>query len=277
MYKAPEIAQFVRTHLRVLLPDFTGQYKRRDIYRMRGHVVQWMFVGSGRSGWIEISPALSVLGPKIYEKDMESSRCKDGSLDTNSLLSTVAALKSTSPSDLRRWSFPPETPLDEAFAAEILCRLMEDSPISFTDPMQDEAIDKALRWFGKDGLHWSADLFLAYFNMTRGAPTARKDLARAFELFIKHSRYSTNKPPFDFEEALFARFKELESRLDRPDCIALCRADAEEHARLLKLPSIVWPPEWPEAVPPWPKEPDGLVAKLGGFFARKASAGKGAG
>jgi len=168
----------------------------------------------------------------------------------------------------RRWSFPPETPLDEAFAAEILRRLKEDSPISFTEPLKDEAIDKALRWFGKDG-YWLAHLFIAYFNMTRGAPTARKDLARAFHLFIKHSSYSTDEPPLDFEEALHARFHELESRLDRPDCIALCRADAEEHAQLLKLPPIVWPPEWPQAVPPWPPELEGLMARLGGIFARK--------
>lgn len=42
MHKAPEIARFVKTHLRAVLPDFTGQYKRRDIYRMHGHVMQWI-------------------------------------------------------------------------------------------------------------------------------------------------------------------------------------------------------------------------------------------
>ncbi len=274
MHKAPEIAHFVRTHLRAVLPEFTGQYKRRDIYRIRGPLMQGVGVSVSRGGWIHVSPGLFVLGPEIYRKDLQSSKLKDATISTDNLIHTTVGLDTKTP---RRWMFEPETPLDEKFAAEILHRLKQDSPISFTAPLEDEAIDKALRWFGRDGLHWAAALFLAYFNMTRGAPTARKDLARAFELFIKHSRYSTNKPPFDFEEALFARFKELESRLDRPDCIALCRADAEEHARLLKLPSIVWPPEWPEAVPPWPKEPDGLVAKLGGFFARKASAGKGAG
>lgn len=269
MYKAPEIAGFVRTYLRAVMPDFTAQYKRRDILRMRGHVVQWVFVGTSRGGWVDVSPTLSVLGPKIYEKDMESNRRKDGSIDTNSLISTVAALESTSPSALRKWSFPPEAPLDETLSVEILTRLKHDSPISFTDALEDDAIDKALRRFGKDG-YWLAHLFLAYFNMTRGASTARKDLAQAFELFIKHSRYSTNKPPFDFEEALHARFQELESRLDRPDCIPLCRADAEEHAGLLKLPPIVWPPEWPESVPPWSQEASsGLLSKLGGLFNKK--------
>lgn len=248
MYKATEIARFVSTHLRAALPNFTGQYKRRDILRMRGPLVQWIFVGVSRGGWISVSPSLSVLGPGIYAKDLECHRLKDGSLDRDALIFTVS-LEGRSPSATRRWNFPPETLLDEKFAAEIVFRLNHDSPISFVNPLEDEAIDKALRWFGKDGSVWTDQLFLAYFNMTRGATTARKNLARAFELFIKRSRYSTNKPPFDFEEALFARFQELESRLDRPDCIALCRADAEEHAKLLKLPPIVWPPEWPLSRP----------------------------
>lgn len=268
MHKAPEIARFVRTHLREVLPDFTGQYKRQDILRTRGNLVQWMFVGVSRGGWVEISPALSALGPYIHRKESEHCKNKDGSFNSDGMIVSVS-LDGISARAARRWSFPPDTPLDEKFAAEILNRLKKDSPISFTNPLTDEAIDEALRWFGKDGLHWTADFFLAYFNMTRGAPTARKDLARAFELFIKHSRYSTDKPPFDFEIALHARFQELEARLDRSDCIALCRADAEEHARLLKLPPIVWPPEWPDAVPPWPKEASGLMSRLGGLFARK--------
>lgn len=265
MHKAPEIARFVRTHLRVVLPDFTGQYKRRDICRMRGPLMQGIGVAVSRGGWIRLSPGLFVLGPEIYRKELQSSKLKDGSISTDNLIHTAVGLESKAP---RRWMFEPETSLDEEFAAEILTRLKKDSPISFTDPLEDEAIDKALRWFGKDGLHWAADLFLAFFNMTRGAPTARKDLARAFELFIKHSRYSTDKPPLDFEIALHARFQELEARLDRPDCIALCRADAEEHARLLKLPAIVWPPEWPESVPPWPKESQTLASRIGRFFGK---------
>jgi hypothetical protein len=268
MYQASEIAYFVRVHLRSALPDFTGQYKRRDILRTRGNLVQWIFLGVSRGGWIDISPALSVLGPYIHRKESEHCKNKDGSFNSDGMIVSVS-LDGISASAARRWSFPPETSLNGAFATEILSRLKQDSPISFTDPLEDGAIDKALRWFGKSGLHWTPALFLAYFNMTRGAPTARKDLSRAFELFIKHSRYSTNKPPFDFEIALHDRFKELESRLDRPDCIALCRADAEEHARLLKLPAIVWPPEWPESVPPWPKESPSLASKLGQLFTKK--------
>lgn len=263
MHKATDIARFVKTHLRAALPDFSCQYKRRDICRMRGLFMQGVGVGTSRGGWIHVYPDFFVLGAEIYEKDLPKNLLKNGSVCSDNLIHGTVSLEVKAP---RRWHFPPETPLDEALAAEILRRLKEDSPISFTELLTGDAIDKALRWFGKDGLHWAADLFLAYFNMTRGAPSARKDLARAFGLFVKHSRYSTDKPPLDYEEALYARFQELEARLDRPDCIALCRADAEEHARLLGLPPIVWPPEWPASVPPWPKAPESLFDRLKGIL-----------
>lgn len=266
MHKAPEIARFVRTNLRAVLPDFTGQYKRRDIYRIRGPLIQGVGVSVSRGGWIHLTPSLFVLGAEVHEKDLRSSRLKDGSISSDNLIHTTVCLETKAP---RRWMFEPETPLDETFAAEILARLKQDSPISFTDTLQDDGIDKALRWFGKDSLHWAGDIFLAYFNMTRGAPTARRDLGRAFEIFRRKSRIATDKPLRDWEVALLARFQELESRLDRPDCIALCRADAEEHSRLLKLSPIVWPPEWPESVPPWPKESPSLASKLGQLFTKK--------
>jgi hypothetical protein len=31
----------------------------------------------------------------------------------------------------------------------------------------------------------------------------------------------------------------------QPDCVALCRQDAETHAELLGLPKLTWPEEWP--------------------------------
>lgn len=231
-------------HLKDALPDLKDQYKKRDILRLRGNLVQLVIVGVSRGGWIHVSPTLYVLGSEPNE---------------NFIHQTVG-LDTKQP---QAWKFPPETLLDASFSNEIADRLAHDVPISFTQPLSDEAISRGLCWFGKDGLHWAADLFLAFFNMTRGATSARKDLAHAFELFRRNSRLSTDKPLRDWEEALLTRFNELEARLDRPDCIALCRADAEAHAGLLKLPAIVWPPEWPEAVPPWPKEkPSGWLNKL---------------
>ncbi len=235
MYKGADIARFVRTYLREALPDFTEQYKRRDILRMRGHLVQWVFVGVSRGGWITVSPSLSVLGPHIYLQGLEYCKNKDGSFNSDGLIVAIS-LDGESASASRRWHFPPDTPLDQTFSAEIVSRLKQDSPISFVSPLEDEAIDKALRWFGRDKRHWSDYMFLAFFNMTRGASTARADLARAFEIFRRRSRLSTDKPLRDWEEVLRDRFLDLESRLDREDCIALCRADGEEHAKLLGLP-----------------------------------------
>lgn len=247
MYKAIEIARFVKQCLQPQLPIAYQMYGKRDLVRMRGNFAQLVLIAQGRGHYLSVLPTLYVVGADLVDETIHQ----------------TVSLKVRSPHD---WCFSPEA-LDLAFATQIVQQLERSPVTTFVCEFGDKEIDKALRWFGKTRTHWAADLFLAFFNMTRGAPTARKDLARAFQLFIKHSRYATDKPPFDFEEARYARFKELESRLDRPDCIALCRSDAEEHAQLLKLPPIVWPPEWPESVPPWPKEPEGLIAKLGGIFA----------
>lgn len=235
MYKAIELARFVKQCLQPQLPSSYQLYGKRDLVRMRGNFAQLLLLTSGRGHYLKVLPTLFVVGASLADKTIHQ----------------TVSLYVRNPHD---WNITPEN-LDVALATQIVKQSEQLSPITFVGELEDREIDHALRWFGKDGRHWADYLFLAFFNMTRGAPTARKDLARAFHLFIKHSRYSTDKPPFDFEEALFARFQELESRLDHPECIALCRADAEEHARLLKLPSIVWPPEWPESVPPWPKAP----------------------
>ena len=252
MYKSSDIARFIKTNINTVLPDFTSQYKKRDLLRMRGNFVQMLIIGVSRGGWIGISPTFYVLGPELWQDYIH---------ETVSL-SVLSSEK--------RWNFPPDTLLEDNFANEILQRLIEDSPISYLDQLSDESVSRGLSWLARDRQHWAADLFLAFFNMTRGAPTARTDLARAFKLFHQHSRLSTNKPLRDWEVLLQNRFNELEKRLDNSDCIALCRADSESHAKMLGLPPIVWPSEWPTSVPPWPHETtSSLVSKIGNVFRRK--------
>lgn len=248
MYKSKDIARFMREHMKRYLTEYV-LYKRRFLVRMRGNLVQGLIVGVSRGGWVKVYPTFYVVG---------SDPADDGIHQTVSLYAE----------NPHRWSFPPDTPLDDVFASEIMKRIAQDSPISFVVPLDDDAIVKGLRWFGRDNFHWSADLFLAFFNMTRGAPSARDDLARAFDLFRRHSRLSMDEPLVDWEERLRDRFLELQARLDSPDCISLCRADAEAHAKALGLPPIIWPPEWPEHVPPWPKNESasGLVGKLSQWF-----------
>lgn len=242
MYKRSDLSRFVKGYAISRLDAGYLEFTKGDIFRPRANLLQILILWVSRGGWIHIEPTLYVVGANPSEQTLHQTVSLGGK-------------------EPRSWQFSPETPLDAEFADLIVNQLNQDSPISFTQPLTDEAIDKGLRWFGKDGLHWAADLFLAFFNMTRGAPTARKDLAHAFELFRRNSRMVTDKPLRDWEKALLVRFKELESRLDRPDGIALCRADAEAHAKQLKLPSIVWPPEWPESVPPWPKDSAGSWIK----------------
>lgn len=248
MYKSKDISRFMREHVTPCLAESYQAYKKRFLVRMRGNFVEGLIIGVGRGGWVRVYPTFYVVGADLAD---------DG-------IHQTVSLETKSP---RRWHFAPETPLNGVLAREILERLAQDSPIPFISSLNDDVIDEGLRWFGRDKQHWAADLFLAFFNMTRGTPTARADLARAFELFRCHSRLSTDKPLRDWEEVLRDRFMELEVRLDREDCIASCRTDAETHAKALGLPSIAWPPEWPESVPPWPKEA-GVVNKLGKLFKR---------
>lgn len=240
MYKSTEIARFVKQWLQPQLSVVYQLYGKRDLVRMRGNFAQLVLIAQGRGHYLSVFPTLYVVGADLADETIHQ----------------VVSLEVRSPHD---WCFSPET-LDLAFATQIVQQLERSPVTAFVCEFGDKEIDKALRWFGKDGAHWVDYLFLAFFNMTRGALSARKDLARAFELFRRNSRMVTDKPLRDWEEALLARFQELESRLDRPDCIALCRADAEVHAKLLKLPPIVWPPEWPESVPPWPQEQSTMLA-----------------
>jgi hypothetical protein len=160
--------------------------------------------------------------------------------------------------DPHRWSFV-EPRLTPDFALILMDMLRSDSPVSFFDELTDASIDEAVRWFISRTNHWSAHQFKAFIAILKGQTTARAELTRAIAVFKKQA---LSDPPRDHEAALLQRYAELEARLDRPDCIALCRADAEEHARRLKLPPVEWPPEWPTAVPPWPKSRKGLLDRL---------------
>lgn len=248
MYKAADIAKFVDHWLKPHVPAAYQLYGIRDLVRMRGNFAHLLLIASGRGHYLKILPTLYVVGANIADETIHQTVSLYVESESNS------------------WNFSPAI-LDGAFASQVIRQLGQASETKFVDEINDVEIDLGLRWFGKDRRHWAADLFLAFFNMTRGAPTARKDLGRAFQIFLERSRYATDKPPFDWEKALHARFKELEARLDRSDCIALCRADAQAHAQILKLPLIEWPPEWPESLPPWPKETaTGIKTKLSRLF-----------
>jgi len=234
VYKSADLVRYMRESLKPAFPNSYLSYTPRFLLRAHGNAVQGIVIGVGRGGWVRVHPSLYVTG---------ADRADEGIHQTVSL----------STRDPRRWHFPPDTPLDDALTAVILGRLANDSPISFEAPLDDVGLDRGLRWFARKGRHWSADLFLAFYSMTRGAATARRDLERARMRFHRYSRLSKGKQPRDWEKQLCGYFDELESRLDQPDCVALCRQDAEAHAEILGLPSPLWPPEWPKSVPAWRK------------------------
>jgi hypothetical protein len=160
--------------------------------------------------------------------------------------------------DPHHWNFV-KPKLSHDFASTLMDMIRSDSPVSFFDELTDASLDESIRWFIARTDHWCAYQFKAFIAILQGQVSARNDLTHAISKFRKQA---LSDPPRDHETVLLQRYAELEARLDRPDCIALCRADAEEHARRLKLPPVEWPPEWPTAVPPWPKSRKGLLDRL---------------
>lgn len=225
-----------------IAPELGEDYRligRRLLVRMRGPFVQSFALSRSRGSALYATPNFFVVGADPAFPVMHGSL----SLDTR---------------NPHRWSFvKPELTPD--LASTLMKMLRSDSPVSFFEPLTDTSIDTALRWFLSKDNHWSAHQFKAFIAILRGQATARDDLARATKKFRKQG---LSDPPRDHETALLQRYAELEARLDRPDCIALCRADAEEHARSLKLPPVAWPSEWPTAVPPWPKSRKTLLGRL---------------
>ena len=221
-------------------------YTKRDLVRMRGPFVQAVLFAKKRSDWLHIIPTFYVAGD-------------DPAAET---LFQTMSLPIARTDDERRWRFPPETALDADLAQGLVGQLERESPLSFAKPLEDDAIVAALDLFARRVPHWAPALSMAFFNMCRGAVCAGADLAQARKLFVKYSRYGLGQAPLDYEQVLMARFDTLQRRLQEPECILLCRAEAEGHASRLGLPAVGWPPEWPTAAPPPAAGKAGWLDKL---------------
>jgi hypothetical protein len=230
-----DLGKFLKFEMKSHLQDDYFVYQKRTLARQYGPVVQQFAGWISKGGWLHFEPSLYVLGASITDESIHQ----------------TVSLGAVDP---RKWHFPPDTILDKHLAEHLRQNLVSESPITFVFSIEDIDVEKGLRWFGETELHWAPSFFLAFFNIVRGAKDARKDLDYAMRIFQKNSRLSGNQPLRDWEVTLNSRFSTLEGRLLDPSCVVLCRTDAENHAQSLKLPPIIWPLNWPESVPPWPKE-----------------------
>ncbi len=211
----------------VLGPQFQ-RYGRRALVRMRGSVVQYLVLSASRTRVLVVSPGLFVCGA-----------------DPN--FPVLGGALSHRFVRKNNWNFV-DPKLDEGLTNRIVTMLQADcGPLSFFSGMTDDLIGKEIKYFIHRGNFWSYHLHMAFFNITRGDRAAGDDLTRAVGAF---KALPLPDPPRDHDRALLRRFATLEARLDQPDCVALCRADAEEHARRLRLPPIRWPSEWPTVTLP---------------------------
>lgn len=226
---ASEIARFSERMVQPRLAQDFFIHAKRDLVRCRGPFLQALLFARKRSDWLHVIPTFFVVGadpaaPVIFQ---------------------TMSLPIRGTDDAGKWRLPPASLLDEAQAAHLVSQLERDSPLAFSGALEDKAIGEALKTFVRQVAHPAPSLSLAFFNMCRGAPSARSDLAVARRKFLKMSRYGSGKPPLDYEQALLARLDGLAARLDTPDCIAICRDEVMEHACSLKIPVPEWPADWP--------------------------------
>ncbi|MGW8393675.1 hypothetical protein [Pseudoduganella sp. HUAS MS19] len=239
--KTSEIAGFSKSMVRPRLgPDFFT-HTNRDMVRCRGPFLETVFFAKKRSGWLHVIPTFFVVGAD----------------PAASVIFQTMSLPLNGIDETGKWRFRPETLLDEALATHIVAQIERDSPLTFIGPLKDDAIDSALRTFVRQIVHPVPSLSLAFFNMCRGAPSARSELAATRKRFLKMSRYGSGKPPLDSEQAMLARLDELAARLDSPDCIAICRDEVIEHARNLNISVPEWPTDWPASAVYAPQESGG--------------------
>lgn len=244
MYKAKDLAKFVKTQLLPLLPEeYSAVHGNRTVLRMRGHLVQWIGLDVGRGGYIKIVPTLYVVGAHNAEPVMTCT-------------ASLYGLKET-----RMWHFNEQYQLDNAFAKFIIERIETKTPLSFIQPLGDETIIKALIWFNKQVKHWAVNWYIAFWYLCQGNPSALPYLNKLEKYFFDTYLGPKAKYPMrDLEKVYWARINLLKERMSDAQCVMLCRAEAEQHAELLKLPKLVWPSEWPTEMQP--ESSKGLWAKL---------------
>ncbi|MCB1930816.1 MAG: hypothetical protein KDH17_22655 [Rhodocyclaceae bacterium] len=148
----------------------------------------------------------------------------------------------------RRWYIGADVPADDSTANQVIDALRREAIPNAFAPLTDAGIGLALAEFARRKRHWLPSLSLAFWSMVLGDSMAARQLTEARNQLVRYSRYGSGKAPLDFEVALMARIDTLSSRLGKPDCVELCRNDAEEHARALGLPGVAWPEQWPGSV-----------------------------
>lgn len=226
MYKAKDLAKFTKAELMPLLPAGYSINMNRTVLRRRANFVQFITLGTSRGGYISVSPVIYLVGAD----------------DKEIIMTCSGSIGIKKPNN---WKFHPDTLLDHNFAQAIIERIEKESPISFLKPLEDAAMVNALKSF--DQTDFAILSYIAFLYLSMGDASAKPYLSKLEKYYAKVC--DSTKPSIhgirEWEYARQVRTKNLISRMSQPDCVALCRQEAEMHAELLGLPKITWPEEWP--------------------------------
>ena len=214
------IAHFTTKVVRPSLgPDYF-LFRKRDLARVSGPFVQLLAMSVSRSGALRVHPCFYVAGADLS-------------------LEVIPQNVSLEVQDPHRWTYLQPT-LDAAFAQRLLQQLEADSPQSFVAPLSgDASVSRVFQSFAARTVHWSSNLYHAFYLLTRGRPEATQELAQARARFNKLGERRVGQAP-SWRFVLAERLDELERRLTLPEGCELCRAEAQQQAQRLELPEIYW-------------------------------------
>ena len=214
-YKSAALKQFSALLRSEYLRDFLPYHAGRDSVRLHGAFVQLMALSGGRYGHtLHVLPTFYVVGARPWDE----------------VITQSISVDSIQPRD---WRIQ-DASLDHSLAALLNQRIEKASPIPYSQPLTNAAIVKALEFFEKRGTSEVASMGLAFFLMSLG----RVDVASRLKLARKTFMKDNNPIKHDWQHNVVKRLDVLEARVSQPDCVELCRREAEEHAQRLGLPAL---------------------------------------
>jgi hypothetical protein len=238
-YHSLNLRRFVTSILRPRFPPEYQLHGKRSLVRTYGSFVQELALSGGRyADHVHVLPTLYVAGAEPWVEGIHQGVCLD-------------AL------DRPKWIFR-DVALDGALADRIVA-LLAGTPVSFQDPLSEATACASLAFMTQRKVTEVPAFFLAFFLMTLGKDNVQRPVlaSRRFPFFRRDtgvenasSRLNEARGLFasrnrrlihDWQRTTAARFEELSARLGTPDCVALSRREAEEHAAKLHLPALRWP------------------------------------
>jgi hypothetical protein len=196
-------------------PDFKFVKSPPSLVRADGNFIQAMILSAGRDGLVvKVWPTFYVVGACPWDD----------------VVPQTISLPVERPND---WRFA--EPLGHQLAQKIIALTARTSPLSFERAIEQGMAKSTLQQFERGDPTGIASLYLGFFLMAEGKEDPEHSLQRS------KKKFCANNVPVrhDWQRAMLSRIEELISRA-KHEGTRFARAEAADHAELLRLPKPTW-------------------------------------